>query len=207
MAVVLVHELCHAMYMCGFPTVDMANMTEPFYGDQRISELGSAWESTVCRGSIESAGGSSHPALPFGLVKRAWPGLRRGGYTGVRPDQTNLEGDGERRSPAAYGVKWASHYLIKGEYVQGYFTRHFWDIQVDRYGLQAFRVPKKSGIRERERGGLDADERRPLRTDTLRLSPVSDASDVDENDPRDMEGVFESDDSSDDSDDDATYRP
>lgn len=204
MAMVLVHELCHAMYICGHSKQALVRSgkryVEPFYGDQRIAELGTAWESTVFRGTIQSAGAENDPAFPYGVARYDWPGLNRAGYAPGPNPRVRRDGDGERRSPARYGVKWGSQYLIKSKWIQGFFTRRFWDVEVERYGLSAFRPPKKSGVRLSRTDGPDPDEPRAL--PVRYLSPVSDPSDVDETDARDMDGIIDSESDDDDDDDD-----
>lgn len=155
LAVTLVHEMCHAMYTCNYP-VDpngtAPRLTEPFYGNQRLAELGNAWESHVFRGSIEPLGAGTEPSLPFGLVCDSWPGLGRHGVQHYHP---------EPNSPAKYAVEGASHFAIPNRYVQRYFTERFWDVLVPRFGMRVFRPRKTAGFREFTTQGYDADETPP----------------------------------------------
>lgn len=184
LAVTLVHELCHAIVICHTPCdpatgLPPDNAVEPFYGDQRLAEIGYAWESHVFRGAIAPLEMSLSPAAPYGLERTDWPGSFR-----IPP---------ERRSPARYGTRWASIHLLRNKYVQDFFTRRFWNGRIDRYGMSGFRPKKRVGFRVMETRGLDRDEfmlpTAVTRPECPEFSDVTDKSDTDDPEMR-PDGIF-----------------
>lgn len=95
LAVTILHELAHAVYMCRFPAKltalesgqvipDLSATNpdieeyEPFYSDRRKAELDHAWETSIFRCLPSGFGGqilslASSPSCHAGLAWQCWP--------------------------------------------------------------------------------------------------------------------------------------
>lgn len=116
----LLHELCHAIYKATTP-ISMHG-SEPFYRDDRMAELGWAFTQVVFGGGIYPLGRNPrHTACPYGSGVARWP-------EGIS------YGSGRMRASAArYGETYARRSIVKMQWLQKFFTRRFWDVDVAPY--------------------------------------------------------------------------
>ncbi|TIA32572.1 hypothetical protein D6C79_09177 [Aureobasidium pullulans] len=147
-AITAVHEVLHAIwrvnnakYSSTDPTITSAYKQpfEPFWRDQRMNELGNAWEGQVFGGTFWPIGTPKSAAVPYGLFSLPFPGLTR-----VPPDDTVIE----RGEPEEWGVNWSTMYPVEMEFVRSLFTHEKWR-EVQRYGIRRLRRTKKLGCRAR----------------------------------------------------------
>ncbi|KAG2170973.1 hypothetical protein JADG_010712 [Aureobasidium aubasidani] len=147
-AITAVHEVLDAIwrvnnakYSDTDPTITSAYKQpfEPFWRDQRMNELGNAWEGQVFGGTFWPIGTPESAAVPYGLFSLPFPGLTR-----VPPDDTVME----RGEPEEWGVNWSTMYPVEMEFVRSLFTHEKWR-EVQRYGIRRLRRTKKLGCRVR----------------------------------------------------------
>ncbi len=213
LAVTLVHELAHAVYMCrvpdaplvpapqnldsfnphlpagarqGYPTPppdpfppSLSGRTprrrstprprpltrkayeesEPFYADQRICELGHAWETTIFGGG-KVLSLAQDDRFRIGIGWQRWPGVEDffvRNWRGEVVPLTRRGGEGEawRKAP-----KWETVYIVGDSWVSQWFRQEFWD-RIEREGLgnkmamNFGRVEKVRGVRMRNYDWVD----------------------------------------------------
>lgn len=130
----LMHELCHAVGMSCLDFVERSKQ-EPFFRDQRIAELGHAWETAVFGYSPHPSGANSvlsphiHTcSAPYGLFGFNFPGARAGK---------------EYMAALATSTYWGQktyEFPFKTAEICKFFTRQFWDGEVKRNGIHAMRL-------------------------------------------------------------------
>ncbi|KAK4971231.1 hypothetical protein LTR28_013391 [Elasticomyces elasticus] len=151
LAKTLVHELCHAMKRASTPNSFADPLVgepfEPFFRDYRIAELGNTWESIIFGGIIHPLG--YHVSAPHGLGIENWPGILNANTRG---------GELERGSATKWRVGCGTRYLVPMPWIHSLFTREFWDNEVVRFGLGAFKPERKVGVRKKNSTILDFDE-------------------------------------------------
>lgn len=96
LAITLVHEVCHAVFSA---TVE-DSLDDSFYRDHRLAEIGSAFESILFNGSIDSVASNNPFLIPgyYGLSIVRWPGAGIGMTIGLTADQ-----DAEREKTVRRG--------------------------------------------------------------------------------------------------------
>ncbi|GAB7350090.1 hypothetical protein MBLNU459_g0757t1 [Dothideomycetes sp. NU459] len=133
MAVVLVHELAHAFTIATWqrPLVLYNGLyaAEPFFRDQRASEVGNALESFAFDGRYHPTGmgNALHPACPFGLMLEETPGI------GNHREQLG--------SAFKHGVYKMAAYMVPLSFTEEFFKSEWWNTAVARYGHYAFHLP------------------------------------------------------------------
>ncbi|KAF1347055.1 hypothetical protein BDV97DRAFT_423662 [Delphinella strobiligena] len=125
----LLHELYHALHSAAVPTMDhptipgaKAIVPEPFYRDDRLAELGWAFQQVVFGGGIAPLGWNPiTPAAPYGMSALRWPG-------GI--------GEPTIGEPRASPARWNETYITEGildvEWHRKFFTRKFWEVDAAR---------------------------------------------------------------------------
>ncbi|KAF1351943.1 hypothetical protein BDV97DRAFT_135603 [Delphinella strobiligena] len=138
LATILLHEFMHCVWRAThehFPTVDASTESfhEPFYLNDRISELGLVISELVFGGIPYVCGWNPmHPALPYGLNMRTFPGNMRA---------VDLHGSAlELGSPAIYGAELYTWTAISVKDIHKFFTKRFWDMEVAVSGGRALRL-------------------------------------------------------------------
>ena len=146
----MIHEFAHAFWMShntNYRPWDRGReferrYYEPYYGNDRINELGFALEVSLFSGNIQPLG-PCHSALPYGLVILRWP--PRSSYPKPNPyfaDQNELG------SALKFGHAWSTYYAIDMAFIQRLFTDRFWERDVQVFGMmRALRPRREIGIR------------------------------------------------------------
>jgi hypothetical protein len=170
LAVTLIHELAHAVYICRFPALRVpaaslqpgwsTDEREPFFSGQRKPELGHALETCLFDGGkILSLG--EDPEFKLGLGWQRWPDVDDVGvmHHSVENQSIPLVRNGVR------APKWETVYAIKHEWIRKQFDRAFWEgLEGEGLGTGLLRVNKELGSRRRNydfrgRRGSDGLER------------------------------------------------
>lgn len=136
----LCHEFCHALEFAytdcgpGFHTMD-----EPFFLNDRMAEVGGAFEQQIFSGIyFATLGYVSHWVLhPFGTSIAAWPGCYRPRHGVV---------DLELGSPAAFGYGPFLLYPIKMSFLKKFFDEDFWNKEISQHGLERLKAPRIKGV-------------------------------------------------------------
>ena len=147
-AVTICHEIVHALNYAidtallrrielkvATKSTDPIESNEPFWEDQRLAELGAAWESEVFGGKIVEQ--ELEPDTPWFVCK--WPGIR------------NKGGLPQTKGPK----KSETWYFIDMHFIDSIQQRSFWD-QSLAHDTTILHVPKTLGVRQ-EYSGSDAD--------------------------------------------------
>lgn len=144
-ACVLLHEFTHALVGATYEQpIDSAKpWYEPFYCDQRISEMGWAFEQAVFDGKpgslCASVLGAMEICAPYGLRMVRFPGgvvLEAGKHAViVSPLRAG-----------APGLDWAA---ISMADVSKFFTKNFWEKKAPQSGGAALKLAWKVGVRQR----------------------------------------------------------
>lgn len=145
------------------PKTKLYDTVEPFYRDERIAELGWAWENYLFSGAlvpVSIAREAFTITYPYGIGIAPRMGLR------LDPEQAPIRG-----SFAKWGVEWRTTYWVHMDYVSSLYTKRFWDENVARNKIKPKR---KIGIRYTS-GGYNGDESQIV-NNSLDLSPLSYAS-------------------------------
>ncbi|KAK5000429.1 hypothetical protein LTR66_000730 [Elasticomyces elasticus] len=90
-----------------------------------------------------------HVSAPHGLGIENWPGILNANTFG---------GELERGSATKWRVGCGTRYLVPMRWIHSLFTREFWDNEVVRFGLGAFKPERKVGVRKKNSNILDFDE-------------------------------------------------
>lgn len=161
----LAHEIAHALRNArvGPPppdeTVQPPRETqdyEPFFEDQRKSEVGHAWETVVIGGKLIDLSQGQWSAA-YGLYLEKWPDIDDT-FISLPIDEPRLisfQGPGLVHQPRTHIVpirrrkpkKWNTIYGIPLAFIQEVFSRRFWEERVPKEGMQAFRFQKRLGVR------------------------------------------------------------
>lgn len=153
----LIHEICHALFMAN--NQHKPNITsrwvphsqnsvlqplrdEPYYRDDRVAELGHAFESVFFSGVLWPIGNLSSTirhetlyAAPFGAAIYRWPGLFA---SPLAP---------ERGTAAEFGRISSVLYPVTMKFMHQFSTKSFWDNKVSAQGLLATRPIRWHGVR------------------------------------------------------------
>lgn len=164
-ATTMVHELAH-----GFNNARVQHPAEPepFFEPHRCAEVGFAWEQSMHGGVISPVHKST--GCDCGLFFNAWP-------PGGPPDEVvgpwaPTTGNGwtrwasrmlffifyfalgcmtelwdEANEDGVIGRQWNTEYVVPMRHIQKLHTRHFWEVEVRRFGLAALKIPKTLGLR------------------------------------------------------------
>jgi hypothetical protein len=155
LAITLIHELAHAVYICRFPALRVpaaslrpgwsTDEREPFFGAQRKPELGHALETCLFDGGkILSLG--EDPEFKLGLGWQRWPDVDDVGvkHHSVENQSIPLVRIGSR------APKWETVYAIKHEWIRRQFDRGFWKrLEGEGLGTGLLTVDKDLGSRRR----------------------------------------------------------
>lgn len=134
LASTLMHELCHAV---GMSCLDLRERSrqEPFFRDQRIAELGHAWETAVFGYSPQPSGANSllpprtrTCSAPYGIFGFNFPGAREENAYMVA------------LATSTYWGQKTYEFPFKTAEICKFFTRQFWDGEVKRNGIHAMRL-------------------------------------------------------------------
>ena len=136
-AVILLHELGHAVHM----SVSRSRY-EPYYGDHVLAEVGHAW---ACR----TFGGAF---TPIRMPTKAEPIYVDGFWIATPPSpwqrgQVPETWPAGRPPPPILGdlPKSATFWILTTEYIQRMQTEEFWEKDVKAYGVKALHVPPSDG--------------------------------------------------------------
>lgn len=157
-AVNLCHEFAHAVFMFREPLPLMhsghrqppgvTNEIEPFINNDRLPELGQAWESIIFGGHLSSLGGREDCKYGVGLTK--WPSSETA--HGINPITRAVV-------PVArvgdYEPKWETLYVVPMDFVEKLFNKTYWKVDVKEKGTDALRFRKKFGCRKRNYDWID----------------------------------------------------
>lgn len=91
---------------------------EPFYRDQRLAELGFAFESVLFGGDIRPL--TCDVAAPFGFVVDDWPGVAE---PQRQPGRATELGYTQRGGPTKWKVRWNTEYMVPMDFIKQFFTR------------------------------------------------------------------------------------
>lgn len=145
LAITLIHELAHAVYMCRFPanlpTSFRPDEYEPFFAGQRKAELGHALETCLFGGGkILSLAQADDFSL--GLAWQRWP-------DGEEFNIQNVQGKVEAlRRIGSLAPKWETVYAVSHEWVRRQFEPKFWErLEVEGLGEGLLKVSKDLGAR------------------------------------------------------------
>lgn len=140
MASTLCHEFCHALWFATWNFGDRSGQfkmhDEPFFQDQRVAELGSAFETHLFGITADPLGKNSKLATdmrpqasisaPYGLQAFRWPGAT---------PQSGLTADPALATPAHWGADHFYYYPLPTSSVHRYFTKEFWEHRVATSGI------------------------------------------------------------------------
>lgn len=149
LAITLIHELAHALYICRFPSQPFPNLPpefhsdeyEPFFANQRKAELGHALETCLFGGGkILSLAQADDFSL--GLAWQRWPDSQE---FYVR----NAEGEVEAlQRIGSTARKWETVYAVSHEWIRRQFEVKFWEqLEVEGLGGGLLMVSKELGSR------------------------------------------------------------
>lgn len=164
-AATLAHEIAHALRNArvGPPPPDQTfhpprerQDYEPFFEDQRKSEVGHAWETVVIGGRLIDLSRGQWSAA-YGLYIEKWPDIDDT-FLSLPIDEPRLisfQGPGLVHQPRTHIVpirrrtpkKWNTIYGVPLAFIQEVFSRRFWEERVPKEGMQAFRFEKRIGVR------------------------------------------------------------
>lgn len=145
-AIALCHEFCHAIHYAVYEDPALKNQGEPFYANDRVHELGFAFEQQILSGVTASIGEHIFTlTCAYGMMIKDFPGARR-------------YGNGELGSPRRYGIRDEDAYAVHMDWVSGMFRDEFWDREVAQYGLERLKAVRKLGWAYRRNLQLDWDE-------------------------------------------------
>ena len=128
MALTISHEIAHAVN-----NAVSVETYEPFYEDQRLTELGKAWEVEVLGGMPEMIG-ETDARNPLASAK--WPTYA----DKAAPQHGTLETRGPKR--------YTTWYFISMKWITDIQQQSFWDVAGDTTKL---RIPKKVGFQKKYR--------------------------------------------------------
>lgn len=152
-AITIVHELVHSL-----DRLSTSNPIEPYFMDQQISELGSAWEGWMFGGRVFPFG--HHFDIRAGLACQDWLGI----YTGFVPKNWDKEVAASKRlgrqalssNPLGdHAAPWRGPLVssmvtwpVKMQYVLKVQKEDFWKGEFRSRGMEAIRMPNVYGKRE-----------------------------------------------------------
>ncbi|KAI9747458.1 MAG: hypothetical protein M4579_007461 [Chaenotheca gracillima] len=147
------HELAHAVWKgrCPFvsnlvggpqshplqPPPILQGEFEPYFEDDRLSELGHAWEQTIFGGRVCPF--LNDLSCRWGFWFERWPeganslyaaNPRLGSFSRGPPDREN-----------------STYWLIPMTYVRALFSNKFWDEDLPRHGSNGLKIPRTLGVR------------------------------------------------------------
>jgi hypothetical protein len=146
LAVTLVHEVMHALWIITNHTKEelspipphypqWVKRKEPFFRDGRMNEKGACWEDYVFGGMLHMLGKPTGAIMPYGISSVPFPGFSR-----------NYPSSIDRENPRKWGIEWQTEYPIEMQHVRDKFTSEMWD-EVHRYGIKRLRRKRKLGYR------------------------------------------------------------
>ena len=149
LAITLIHELAHAIYMCRFSSQPFDNLPpsfrtdeyEPFFADQRKAELGHALETCLFGGGkILSLAQADDFSL--GLAWQRWPDAEDFFVRNARGGTEALQRLGST------APKWETVYPVSHEWIRRQFEPQFWE-RLEIEGLEGglLAVSKSLGSR------------------------------------------------------------
>lgn len=149
LAITLLHELAHAIYMCRFSPQPFGNLPpdfrtdeyEPFFATQRRPELGHALETCLFGGGkILSLAQADDFSL--GLAWQRWPDCEDFFVRNARGGTEALQRLGST------APKWETVYTISHEWIRRQFEPKFWErLEVEGLGGGLLAVSKDLGSR------------------------------------------------------------